>query len=249
MLVVDPVKRITIAEIRQLPWFKQNLPAYLRPLPPTPAAESPGFDFMMSRSADPSPEGSEGATPEPGDALSTPDLGHLEEEIVEELAGKMVGFTREDVVQHLMDPSDNQVKVAYQLVRDHKRMLQTAHLDEQKEMQGFLAQSPPAWNAGLSELGRSTSIKRQGRSAPPQPVDGNVTDEPDHSVILDGNATDDAAETSDDGGTLLSDEDATDDDLAESATPVHSGIGVLETSLLRGNVGELRAPLCRVNCG
>jgi hypothetical protein len=33
MLVVDPMKRITIPEIRQHPWFQHKLPAYLR-LPP-----------------------------------------------------------------------------------------------------------------------------------------------------------------------------------------------------------------------
>ena len=33
MLVVDPMKRITIPEIRQHPWFQHKPPAYLR-LPP-----------------------------------------------------------------------------------------------------------------------------------------------------------------------------------------------------------------------
>lgn len=32
MLVVDPLKRITIPEIRQNPWFNTNLPDYLKPL-------------------------------------------------------------------------------------------------------------------------------------------------------------------------------------------------------------------------
>lgn len=35
MLVVDPLKRITIHEIRQNPWFNVGLPEYLRPLPDT----------------------------------------------------------------------------------------------------------------------------------------------------------------------------------------------------------------------
>jgi hypothetical protein len=35
MLVVDPLKRITIQEIRQNPWFNVGLPEYLRPLPDT----------------------------------------------------------------------------------------------------------------------------------------------------------------------------------------------------------------------
>jgi carbon catabolite-derepressing protein kinase len=33
MLVVDPLKRITIPEIRKMKWFEENLPAYLHPLP------------------------------------------------------------------------------------------------------------------------------------------------------------------------------------------------------------------------
>ncbi|KAI9306879.1 kinase-like domain-containing protein [Cunninghamella echinulata] len=37
MLVVDPLKRITIQEIRQNPWFNKNLPDYLKPLPQTDA--------------------------------------------------------------------------------------------------------------------------------------------------------------------------------------------------------------------
>jgi 5'-AMP-activated protein kinase catalytic alpha subunit len=31
MLVVDPLKRITISEIRQHPWYQVNLPKYLMP--------------------------------------------------------------------------------------------------------------------------------------------------------------------------------------------------------------------------
>lgn len=33
MLVVDPVKRATIAEIRNLEWFNIGLPEYLQPVP------------------------------------------------------------------------------------------------------------------------------------------------------------------------------------------------------------------------
>lgn len=34
MLVVDPIKRITIHEIRQHPWFRFHLPRYLAVTPP-----------------------------------------------------------------------------------------------------------------------------------------------------------------------------------------------------------------------
>jgi hypothetical protein len=36
------VKRITIPQIRELPWFQENLPQYLQPLPATPSIERPG---------------------------------------------------------------------------------------------------------------------------------------------------------------------------------------------------------------
>jgi len=43
MLAVDPLKRITVAEIREHPWVKQNLPPQLKKIPPvisSPAIES-----------------------------------------------------------------------------------------------------------------------------------------------------------------------------------------------------------------
>lgn len=198
MLVVDPVKRITISEIRQLPWFQTNLAPYLQPLPPTPGGERNEFSFGMTGNSSgeessgtanseqhhPAAEGSDvapdqedesrqsGSGSRAGSASSstkpaiprlvTPDLGVVEEAIVTELSGKMVGFRFEDIWNHLSQEGENQVKVAYQLVRDHRRMLENSHLDQQKGMQGFLAQSPPPWNEGLDEaMSRSTSLKKK----------------------------------------------------------------------------------------
>lgn len=44
MLVVDPLKRITIQEIRQNPWFNVGLPEYLQPLPDTAETLSQEID-------------------------------------------------------------------------------------------------------------------------------------------------------------------------------------------------------------
>ncbi|PWN49730.1 Pkinase-domain-containing protein [Violaceomyces palustris] len=171
MLVVDPVKRITIAEIRQLPWFNVDLPAYLQPLPPTPANENSVFNFGMTSTptrespGSPTDSGAISAdSPKPSQPLMTEDLGVIENEIVDELVGKMGGFDRQDVIHHLREPGDNQVKVAYQLVRDHRRMLQITPMEQDQAMSNFLATSPPPWNEGLdSAMGRSTSLKRKGR--------------------------------------------------------------------------------------
>jgi carbon catabolite-derepressing protein kinase len=53
----------------------------------------------------------------------TEDLGIVAPEIVEELLEKISTYTPEIVWEALQAPGDNQVKVAYQLVRDHKRIL------------------------------------------------------------------------------------------------------------------------------
>lgn len=150
MLVVDPVRRITISEIRQLPWFQQDLPHYLQPLPSTPSigvkpeAISTGdlgamLTAAQANNASASSASSAGAaaashldsqsiqnlqkTSDGRGPVVTQDLGLIESDIVDELAAKMAGFTIEDVWDALKRDGDNQIKVAYQLVRDHRRML------------------------------------------------------------------------------------------------------------------------------
>ncbi len=222
MLVVDPVKRITIAEIRQLPWFQLNLPAYLQPLPPTPAAEPSGFDFgngsveqwaeqmrstgsgggassggggaggggagaggsgsgaggerehdeAMRRGSTSNASGVSASSGSRRRGLVTTDLGIVEEEIVDELVAKMVGFTREDVTSQLCAQGENQVKVAYQLLRDHQRMVRNSGLEEQKEMQGFLAQSPPPGTPGSST---STCSARRASAASTRSASGSAS--------------------------------------------------------------------------
>ena len=237
MLVVDPVKRITIAEIRQLPWFQVNLPGYLQPLPPTPAAEPDGFEFDMG----PIQSGEDPQKPRRG--LLTADLGIVEEEIVDELAGKMVGFSREDVTTQLCAPGENQVKVAFQLLRDHQRMIQNSRLDEQKEMQGFLAQSPPPWDAGLEEhMSRSTSLRRrtttsQSKTRPHHPSDASSSgptesseDTGDQSADAEDNTTDVLSGSDDE---LFTDEETilTDDDDLDDGQRIETGITLLESSI------------------
>ncbi|TIB34548.1 hypothetical protein E3P84_01761 [Wallemia ichthyophaga] len=153
MLIVDPVKRITIPEIRDLPWFKVSLPKYLEPLPPTT----------------PSNEKEEPPVPLPeNDAQVSPDLGPIDRSIVNDLVEKMGPFDISQIINELKSSHDNQFKVAYQLVRDQKRMVETAGDRQDQAMDNFLSSSPPAWNAGLEHMTgsrRSTSIKRKSRNA------------------------------------------------------------------------------------
>lgn len=244
MLVVDPVKRITIADIRQLPWFQKGLPTYLQPLPPTPAAEPAGFNFgpikmeTISRDSEQREDDMQSSV--------APDIGVVEPAIVDELTEKMVGYSKEEVLQQLLEDSDNQVKVAYQLVHDHRRMLQVAHLDNKEDMSSFLAQSPPPWNAGMDGgLDRSTSVRQKERrtrydsqQAPATPSTaqsdtfGDDTMMTEHDV---GNMTDDVTTEAgqsdeEDSATDFDDLFADDDDLGEEDAK-SSGIAVLKTSL------------------
>ena len=144
MLVVDPVKRITTAGIRQSAWFQTNLPQYLQPLPQTPGlGEGPGGQtqgedvsaLLAQGGIGAVPTGTTGGGAELGEEqmarvaetqglVYVPDLGVVEPRIVDELCEKMAGFDRNSIWDALKREGDNQIKVAYQLVRDHKRMLQ-----------------------------------------------------------------------------------------------------------------------------
>lgn len=191
MLVVDPVKRITIAEIQQLPWFQTNLPAYLQTIPTTPSVEKKNFQLGKAPEMDDTLNNDEAsldrAQEEPAPqhesinpALYSQELGAIDPLFVDELMGKVQGFSRHDVLELLRAPNTNQMKVAYSLVRDYHKMLAMASsmlLDTQIAEEGeeaaaqahpamanFLAKSPPAWNEGLEgHLNRSTSVRSQSK--------------------------------------------------------------------------------------
>ncbi|KAF9417661.1 Protein kinase [Podila epigama] len=152
MLVVDPLKRITIAEIRQNAWFNVGLPEYLQPLP-----QGAGDDAFCN----------------------------LQEDIISELMKKM-NFSRETIVQALEERQNNQIKVAYQLVVDHRRMIENAsHMSPQKPFQSFLATSPPPWDASEKDAspGKSGTGSSAG-SALKSGLEGDASDEstPDSPV-------------------------------------------------------------------
>ncbi|KAH9926471.1 kinase-like domain-containing protein [Fomitopsis serialis] len=100
MLAVDPVKRITVPEILQHPFYKTELPRYLQPLPPKPAV-LPTLASLV--------------TP-PVKALDfeiIDGLGRVEEDVVDELTARMEGVDKEDVWESLRrddGPQGNAVK-------------------------------------------------------------------------------------------------------------------------------------------
>jgi hypothetical protein len=112
MLAVDPVKRITVPEIIQHPFFHVDLPRYLKPLPPPPGPVLGTLSALVT----------------PGKAIDfeiIDGLGRIEEDVVEELALRMEGIDKEDVWECLRREDGvqgNAVKVAYMLLRDKRRL-------------------------------------------------------------------------------------------------------------------------------
>ncbi|OBZ88541.1 Carbon catabolite-derepressing protein kinase [Choanephora cucurbitarum] len=71
----------------------------------------------------------------------------IDDDIVHELSKKM-GYPTQTIQKALNEPTNNQFKVAYQLVVDRKRLLQDS---EDTHIQSFLASSPPPWNTSLED--------------------------------------------------------------------------------------------------
>ncbi|KIY45370.1 snf 1 [Fistulina hepatica ATCC 64428] len=111
MLTVDAVKRITVAEIMTHPWFTVDLPHYLAPLPAPPGPVIGTLSSLVQ--------------PKTLQFEIVEGLGRIEEDIVEDLASRLVGVDKEDIWESLRRADGahgNSVKVAYHLLRDKKRL-------------------------------------------------------------------------------------------------------------------------------
>ncbi|KEP53740.1 carbon catabolite-derepressing kinase [Rhizoctonia solani 123E] len=106
-IVVNPIKRLTMPEIMQHPWFLAGLPKYLRVAPQTPnltmRVESLSYILAPQKEAQMVPESS---WPVP--------------ELVDELA-EAIGGSKEDVLESLSAEGDNAIKVAYNIAKDKRR--------------------------------------------------------------------------------------------------------------------------------
>lgn len=113
MLNTDPVKRITVPEIIEHPFFQRDLPRYLSPLPPKPFPVLGTLSALVS------------APVHPLDFEIIPEFGRVEEDVVDALVSKIDGVTKEDIKACLRRDdgiNGNVVKVAYMLLRDQRRL-------------------------------------------------------------------------------------------------------------------------------
>ncbi|KAK4122473.1 Pkinase-domain-containing protein [Parathielavia appendiculata] len=111
MLVVNPVQRATIEDIRQDPWFLKDLPAYLHP--PVEEFLNTGVD--------------------PNKAIKVSDIAphappqeqeKLHNEVTEKIS-KTMGYGKRDVEEALEADEPSAIKDAYMIVRENKLMQST----------------------------------------------------------------------------------------------------------------------------
>ncbi|KAG5978502.1 Protein kinase [Claviceps digitariae] len=115
MLVVNPVQRVTIEEIRQDPWFLTDLPAYLQP----PVEE------FLNTGVDPN-KAIEKRDIAPNASVQIQERLHNE---VTEKISKTMGYGKTDVEEALQSEEPSAIKDAYMIVRENKIMAVTQGQD------------------------------------------------------------------------------------------------------------------------
>ncbi|KAK7041410.1 Protein kinase [Paramarasmius palmivorus] len=179
MLAVDPVKRITIPDIIQHPFFQTDLPAYLSPLPPKPGPVLGTLATLVSPPV------------HPMDFEIIEGLGRIEEDVVEELARRMQGITKEDIWEALRREdgvNGNAVKVAYMLLRDKRRLGKDLSVFAEQEREAELAARDPrnALSPGALSPGGVNDLEENPFEAEfSGDVDDELPDEEDMEEELD----------------------------------------------------------------
>ncbi|KAL9104837.1 MAG: hypothetical protein Q9163_000285 [Psora crenata] len=129
MLKVNPVQRITIQDIRQDPWFNEGLDDYLK----QPVEEFIDTGVDPNKAIDPR-KLAPGKPPAVQEQIHESVIGKL---------GKTMGYGKDDVQDALGRNEPNAIKDAYLIVRENQIMQTNPKLP--KEVNPFLATSPPAW--------------------------------------------------------------------------------------------------------
>ncbi|KAI7954336.1 hypothetical protein MJO28_004736 [Puccinia striiformis f. sp. tritici] len=167
MLVVDVNKRITIPEIRELDWFKQDLPDYLKQ---TSRPITVNLDESRKSSISETPEPSNQTQYEQEDAVAidpneirAPGLGIVDPRVVNDLCN-LIGdrISADDIYNVLTNDLDKNIKISYQLARDYRRMKEGTALTDDSYITGHTTEAP---------VGRSSSVRSRGLSTsvgPPQ---------------------------------------------------------------------------------
>ncbi|KAL4888828.1 kinase-like domain-containing protein [Aspergillus ambiguus] len=148
MLQVHPVHRITIPEIRQDPWFLQDLPKYLQP----PPEEFIATGVDPSKAIDPRKLA-------PGKPLSAQ---HKINQVAISKLERSMGYARDDIEDALRNPEPSAIKDAFFIIVENEMMQTNSPTDE--NMMGPVSPSPPPSRspAPPAAAGRPAAPRPQG---------------------------------------------------------------------------------------
>ncbi|KAI4160197.1 MAG: hypothetical protein LQ342_005909 [Letrouitia transgressa] len=135
MLKVNPMQRITVQEIRQDPWFNEDLDTYLK----QPVEEFIDTGVDPNKAIDPR-KLAPGKPPAVQEQIHESVIGKL---------GKKMGYAKDDVQDALGKDEPNAIKDAYLIVRENQMMQANPSLATAQNLQPFFATSPPAWDSHI----------------------------------------------------------------------------------------------------
>ncbi|GAA6013598.1 hypothetical protein JCM11491_002720 [Sporobolomyces phaffii] len=96
-------------------------------------------------------------------------LGVVDQEIVDDLCGKIKELSSDEVWAKLKEGGDRELRIAYQLCRDNKRMMEGSHYDDAEAIQSFYA--PPGDPAARKPTLRRKAQPRDGDDGGAGPSD------------------------------------------------------------------------------
>ncbi|CAE6512496.1 unnamed protein product [Rhizoctonia solani] len=118
-IVVNPIKRLTMPEIMQHPWFLAGLPKYLRVTPQTPNLTMPVESLSYILAPRKEARSLSYILAPRKEARVVSESSRLIPELVNELA-EAIG-DKEEVLESLAAEGDNAIKVAYNIAKDKRR--------------------------------------------------------------------------------------------------------------------------------
>ncbi|KAF2832433.1 Pkinase-domain-containing protein [Ophiobolus disseminans] len=159
MLMVNPVHRITIGEIRMDPWFTEDIAPYLEP----PVQEFYDSGVDPHKAIDPN-----AIAP----SAPAPVVQKLHETVVTKL-GKTMGYAEHDVQEALARDEPSAIKDAYLIVRENQMMKSNPLMTQESHLAPFLAQSPPTHHESYlsSSIPQSLNSMSRPRVIAPQTSD------------------------------------------------------------------------------
>ncbi|TPR01104.1 Meiotically up-regulated protein [Aspergillus niger] len=154
MLQVHPVHRLTIPEIRQDPWFLQDLPKYLQP----PPEEFIATGVDPNKAIDP-------RKLVPGKPLS---VQHKIHQVAISKLERSMGYARDDIEDALKNPEPSAIKDAFFIIMENEMMQTNSPTDDNMLVPPVTPSPPPdRIPKPTATTGRATPVPAPG--TPPGP--------------------------------------------------------------------------------